>query len=137
LSLFLKETTVHLLAFTQPSSILNNFSTLFDFFFIFDHASHYLKFKLNACQRDVTESEFTFTNLATYFDLFTPLVRSKHQADAVYLYFGSTLYLFTNTHLFFKASCFGLSGDYVNWFLSYRTHTKSQVRVSETLFIPF
>jgi hypothetical protein len=104
LSLFLKETTVHLLAFTD--------------------------------RHDVTETKFSFTSLATYFDLITPLVRSQRQADAVYLYFDSTLYFVIHTTLFFKASCFGISGGYVTWLLGYRTYRKSQIRVFETLFIP-
>jgi hypothetical protein len=69
----------------RPISILNNCSEVFEFV-IHDHVSHYLKAKLNPRQHGFTKSEYTTTNLVTYFDI--PLVCSQRQADATLRFSG-------------------------------------------------
>jgi hypothetical protein len=69
--------------------------------------------------------------LVTFLDFVTPLVSSQGQADAIYFD------LVPHTLLLQKLSAFGLSGGYVNWFCSYLTNRKSQVRVSGILSLPF
>jgi hypothetical protein len=120
----------------RPISILNNFSKLFELV-VQDHISHYFKFKLDACQHGFTKSKSTITNLATYLEFITPLVTSQGQADAIYFDLGSAFDLVPHTPLLQKLSAFGLSDGYVNWFCSYLTNRRSQVRVSKTLSSPF
>jgi hypothetical protein len=104
----------------------NNFSKSFESV-IHDHVSHYLKFKLNPCQHGFTKSKFTTTNLVTYLNFITPLVSSQRQADAIYFDLTSAFDLVPHTLLLHKLSALGLSGGYVNWFLSYLTNRQSQV----------
>jgi hypothetical protein len=114
----------------RPISILKNFSKLFELI-VQDHISHHFKFKLDACQHGFTKSKSTITNLVTYFEFITPLVTSQGQADDIYFDLSSAF------HLVQKLSAFGVSDGYVNWFCSYLTNRKSQVRVSKTLSWPF
>jgi hypothetical protein len=113
----------------RPISILNNFSKLFELV-VQDHISHYFKFKLNACQHGFTKSKSTITNFVTYLEFITPLIASQGQADAIYLDLSSAFDLVPHTPPLQKLSAFGLSDGYVNWFCSYSTNRKSQVRVS-------
>jgi hypothetical protein len=65
----------------RPISILNNFSKLFEFI-IHEHVSHYAKFNPN--QHGFTRAISTVTNLVTFLDFLTPVVRGQRQADAIY-----------------------------------------------------
>jgi hypothetical protein len=117
-------------------SILNNFSKLFELV-IHDHISHYLKFKLNPCQHGFTKSKSTITNLVSYLETISPLVTSQGQADAICFDLSSAFDLVPHTPLLHKLSTFGISDGYVNWFSSYLTNRKSQVRIFKTLSLPF
>jgi hypothetical protein len=65
----------------RPTFILNNnYSKLLEFI-IHDHVSHYVK--LNPNQHGFTKSKSTVTNLVTFLDFMTPVVRNQRQADAV------------------------------------------------------
>jgi hypothetical protein len=108
----------------RPIFILNNFSGLFRFI-IHDHVLHYIK--LNPNQHGFTKSESTVTNLVTFLDCMTPVVRGQRQADAVYF----------DLPYAFELSSFGFSDSYVGWFRSYLTNGQSRVHVSDTLSLPF
>jgi hypothetical protein len=65
----------------RPISILNDFSKLPEFI-IHNHVLHYVK--LNPNQHGFTKSKSTVTNLVTFLDFMTPVVRCQRQADGVY-----------------------------------------------------
>jgi hypothetical protein len=113
-------------------SILNNFSKLFEYV-IHDHASHYLKLKLNPCQHGFTKSKSTTTNLVTYLDFITPLVGSQRQVDTVYFDLTSAFNRVPHSLLLHKLSALGFSGGYVNWIRSYLTNRQSRVRIGDTI----
>jgi hypothetical protein len=104
------------LATTDQFPFLIFFSKLFELV-IKDHISHYLKFKLNPCQHGFTKSKSTVTNLVSYLESISPLVTSQGRADAIYFDLSSAFDLVPHTPLLHKLSIFGLSDDYVNWFL--------------------
>jgi hypothetical protein len=64
-------------------------------------------------------------------------VGSQSQADAIYFDRSNAFDLLPRTLLLQKLSPFGLSGGYVNWFCSYLTNRRCQVRVSGILSSPF
>jgi hypothetical protein len=67
----------------RPISILNNLFKLYEFV-MREHASHYLKFKLNPCQYGFPKSKSTTANWVTYLHFITPVVDSQPQADAIH-----------------------------------------------------
>jgi hypothetical protein len=72
-----------------------------------------------------------------YLDYITPLVDSQCQVDAIYFDLRNAFDLVPLSLLLHKLSAFGLSGGYVNWYCSYLSNRKSQVRVSGILSSPF
>jgi hypothetical protein len=71
-------------------SILSNVAELFEFI-IHDHVLNY--FKLNPNKHGFTKSKFTVTDLVTFLDFLTLVVRGQRQADAVYFDFQMLLTL--------------------------------------------
>jgi hypothetical protein len=65
----------------RPIYIFNIFSKLFEFI-IHDHVSHYAK--CNHGENGFTGTKSKVTNLVTFPDFLTPVVRGQHQADAMY-----------------------------------------------------
>jgi hypothetical protein len=64
----------------RPISIHNDFSKLFEFII----RSNVLRYvNLNANQYGFTKSKSTVTNLVTFLDFMTPVVRGQRQADIV------------------------------------------------------
>jgi hypothetical protein len=118
----------------RPISVLNNFAKLFEFI-IHDHVSHFAKFNPN--QHGFTRTKSTVTNLVTFLDLLTPVVRGQRQADAVYFDLSNAFDLVPHDMLLCKLSSFGFSDAYVNWFRSYLTNRQSRVRVSGYFSQPF
>jgi hypothetical protein len=118
----------------RPISILNNFSKLFESI-IHDHVLHFVK--LNPNQHGFTRTKSTVTNLVTFLDFLTPVVRGQRQADAVYFDLSNAFDLVPHNMLLHKLSSFGFSDAYVSWFRSYFTNRQSRVRVSGTLSLPF
>jgi hypothetical protein len=114
--------------------ILSIFSTLSEFI-IHNHVVHYVK--LNRNQYGFTTSKSTITNLVTFLDFMTPVVRGQRQADAVYFDLSDDFDLVPNNLLLHKLSSFGLSDDYVGWFCNYLTNRQSRIRVSVTLSLLF
>jgi hypothetical protein len=102
-----------------------------------DHVSSYFKSKLNICHHGFTKSKTTFTNLDTYLDFVTPIVRYRSQADAIYFNLSSASGLVPHALLLHKLTDYGLSASYVNWFHSYVTDRLSHVRYSGALMSPF
>jgi hypothetical protein len=102
-----------------------------------EHASHYLKFKLNPCQHGFPKSKSTTENWATYLHCIAPPLGSQPQADAIYFDLASAFDLITHTLLLPKLIAIGYSGVYVNWFHSYLTNKHSQVRITGTFPSPF
>jgi hypothetical protein len=118
----------------RPISVLNNFSKLFQFI-IHDHVLHYIT--LNPNQHGFTKSKSTVTNLVTFLDFMTPVVRGQRQAGAVYFDLPYAFDLVPHNLLLHKLSSFGFSDGYVGWFSSYLTNRQSRVHVSGTLSLPF
>jgi hypothetical protein len=116
-------------------SIVSNFSKLFEFV-IHDHISHCLKSKISPYQHGFTKAKSTRTNLVAYVDFIAPLVGSHRQVDAIYFDLSNAFDLVPQS-LLHKLSAFGLSSGYINWFRSYLSKRKSQVRVSGALSVPF
>jgi hypothetical protein len=87
-------------------------------------------------QHGFTKTTSTSTNLVTYVDLISPLVGSQREGDAIYFDL-SNAFDHVSHSLLHKLSASGLSGGYVNWFRSYLSNWKSQVRVSGVLSLPF
>jgi hypothetical protein len=87
----------------RPISILKNFSNLFEF--IIHDVSHYAKFNLN--QHGFTRTKSTDTNLVTFLDFLTPVVRGQGQADAIYFDLSNTLDLVPHNMLLHKLGSFG------------------------------
>jgi hypothetical protein len=94
-----------------PIFILNNFSKLLEFI-IHDHVSHYVK--LNPNQHGLTTSKPTVTNLVTFLNFMTPVIRSQRQADAVYFDLSNAFDLVSHILLLHKLSSFGFSDGYVS-----------------------
>jgi hypothetical protein len=86
----------------QTNILLNNFPKLYEFA-TQDHVSHYPKFKISPYQHGFSTSKSAITNLTTYVDVFSLLVGSQTQADAIYLNLSNA-----------KLSAFSISGGYVN-----------------------
>jgi hypothetical protein len=74
--------------------------------------------------------------VVTYVEFISPLVGSQRQADAIYFDLSNAFDLVSHS-LLHKLSASGLSGGYLNWFRSYLSNRKSQVRVSGFLSRPF
>jgi hypothetical protein len=85
-------------------STLNNFSKLLEII-IHDHVLLYVK--LNPNQLGFTRSKSTVTNLVTFLDFVTPVVRSQRQADAVYFDLYNAFDLVPHNLLLHKLSSFG------------------------------
>jgi hypothetical protein len=117
----------------RPVSILSNFSELFEFI-IHDHVSHYAKFNPN---QHGFRTKSPLTNLVTFLDCVTSVVRSQRQADAVYFDLSHAFDLVPHNMLLRKLGSFGFSDAYVNWFRSYLINRQSRVRISGTLSLPF
>jgi hypothetical protein len=62
-----------------------------------------------------------------------PLVGSQSQADAIYFDLSNAFQIVTHSLLLHKLSAFEISGGFVNWFRSFLSNQKSQVRVSVLL----
>jgi hypothetical protein len=75
-------------------SILNNFSTLFEFV-THDHVSQYPQFKLYSSRHGFAKSKSTITNLITYY----PLVGFQRQDDAINFDISNACYLEPHTLL--------------------------------------
>jgi hypothetical protein len=95
----------------RPISLLNNFSKLFEFI-IHDDVSHYAKFNPN--QHGFTRTKSTVTNLVTYLDFLTPVVRGQRQADAIYFDVSNAFDLVPHNMLLHKLGFFGFSDAYVS-----------------------
>jgi hypothetical protein len=107
-------------------------------FVIHDHVSHFLKFKISPYKHGLSRTKSTGTNLVTHADFISPLVGSQRQANAIYFDLSYAFDLVPHCLLLLllllhKLSAFGLSGGYVNWFRSYLSNRKLQVRVSGVL----
>jgi hypothetical protein len=118
----------------RPISFLSSFSKIFEFV-IHDHVSHYLKYKISPYQHGFSKTKFISTKLVTYVEFFSALVGSQGQADAIYFDLSNAFDLVPH-FLLHKLSAFGLSGGCVNWFRSYLSNRKSEVRVSGVLSSP-
>jgi hypothetical protein len=95
----------------RPISILNNFSKLFQFI-MHDHVSHYGKLNLN--HNGLIRTKSTGTNLVTFIDLLTHVVRGQRQADSIYFDFSNSFDLVPHNMLLHKLSSFGFSDAYVS-----------------------
>jgi hypothetical protein len=73
----------------------------------------------------------------TYVEFISRPVSSQRLADAIYCDLRNTVDLVPHSLLLHKLSDFGLSGGYINWFRSYLSNRKSQVRVSGIISSPF
>jgi hypothetical protein len=113
-------------------SLVSNFSKVFELV-IHDHISHYLKSKISPYQHGFTKTKSTSTNLVAYVDFIAPLVGSQSQVDAIYFDLSNAFDLVPHTLPLHKLGALVLSGGYVNWFSSYLSNRKSQVRVSRAL----
>jgi hypothetical protein len=93
-------------------------------------------FKISLYQYDLSKSKSAITNLVTYVDFISPSVDSQSQADVIYFDLSNAFDLIPYSLLLLKLRAFGLSGGSVNWFRSYLSNRKSQVRVSGILSSP-
>jgi hypothetical protein len=93
--------------------------------------------KLNPNQHGFTRTKSTVTNLVTFLDFLTPVVRGQRQTDAVYFDLSIAFDLVPHNMLLQNLSSFGFSDAYVSWFRSYLTNRQSWVHVSGTLSLPF
>jgi hypothetical protein len=104
-------------------------------FIIEHHVLHYVK--LNPNKHGFTKFKCTVTNLVTFLDFMTPLVRGQRQADVLCFDLSNVFDLVPHNLLLRKLSSFVISDGYVSWFRSYLTNRKSQSRVSGTFFLLF
>jgi hypothetical protein len=79
--------------------------------------SHYFKHKLNPTN-DFLNVNSTTTNLVTYLDFISPLVISQRQVHSIYCDLSSACDLVSHPILLHKLCAHGLSGGYLNSFLS-------------------
>jgi hypothetical protein len=93
----------------------------------------YSRTKISPYQHGFSKTKSTSTNLVTYVDFIYPTVGSQRQADAIYFDLSNAFGLVPHSLLLHKLSTIGLSGGYVNWFRSYLSKRKPQVRVSGVL----
>jgi hypothetical protein len=93
----------------RPISNLNNFSKLIEFI-VHDHVSHYTKFNKN--QHDFTRTKSTATNLVTFLDFLTPVVRGLRQGDAIYFDLSNAFDFVPHNMLSYKLGSFGSSDAY-------------------------
>jgi hypothetical protein len=84
-----------------------------------------------------TRTKSTVTNLVTFLDFLTPVVRGQRQADAIYFDLSNAFDLVPHNMLLHKLGSFRFSDAYVSWFHSYLTNRRSRVRVCDTLSHPF
>jgi hypothetical protein len=95
------------------------------------HVSHYAKFNPN--QHGFTWTKSTVTNMVTFLNFLTPVVRGQRQADAIYFDLSSAFDLVPHNMLLHILGSFGFSDAYVSWFRSYLTNRRSRLRVCCTL----
>jgi hypothetical protein len=97
-------------------------------FIIHDHIYHFSKSKLNFSQHGFIKSKSTITNLVTFLDFVTPLVRSQSQVDSIYFDFSNAYDILPHALLLHKLNNYGLSSGYIKWFHCYLTSRESCVR---------
>jgi hypothetical protein len=112
-----------------PISLLSNCCKVFKFI-VHGHIYHYLNSKIRLYQHGFSKTKSTSTNLVTYVDFISPLVGYQRQVDAIYFDLSNAFDRVSHSLLLHKLSAFGPSGGYVNWFRTYLSNQKSQVRVS-------
>ena len=120
----------------RPVAILNNFSKIFESI-IHDHIYHFFKSTLNPHQHGFIKSKSTVTNLVTFLDFTTPIVRSQGQIDSVFFDFTNAFDILPHALLLQKLNNYGLTPGYINWFSSYLTNRESCVRFSGSLSSTF
>jgi hypothetical protein len=74
--------------------------------------------------------------LVTYVGFISPLVGPQRQADSICFYLSNAFSIVPHTLLVRKLIAFVFSGGYVNWFRSYLSNRKFQVRVSGIFSAP-
>jgi hypothetical protein len=90
----------------RPISILNNFSNLFELV-IYDHISHYPKFKISPYQHGFSKSTSAITNLISYADFISPLFSFQRQDDAIHFDLSNTFDLVPHSVLLHKLRVLG------------------------------
>jgi hypothetical protein len=96
----------------RPTSILNNFSKIFESI-IYDHLFFHLKFKLHSNQHGFLKYKSTATNLITCLNDVTPSVCSQGQFDSVHFDLSQAFDKVPHALLLNKLNQNGLSSAYV------------------------
>jgi uncharacterized membrane protein len=102
--------------------VITDFSPFLIFFpkylnFLCDHVSYYFEHKFNPCQHSFNKFESTFTSLVMYIHFIIPLVYASVKLMLFILISAVFLTLVQHALLLHECTNYGLSSDYVNWFI--------------------
>jgi hypothetical protein len=73
--------------------------------------------KHNPCQHGFIKCNYAITRLVTYLECIIPLVYRQFEVDAIYFEFSNAFDPVSHALLLRKLNNYGLSADYVSWFL--------------------